>query len=501
MASNPFDQFDEKPSGGSNPFDRFDNPAAKQQKSYGGIDALAGPETMLSAASNVAGMVASGFSGLAGAVLPGPEGQGADWAARTRQSLSYEPRGKLAGQAAQVISAPGAAWNEGAESLASRIDSPAGRTIAEQGIKAVPMALGLRSGAAKPLTVAQKQAAKYRGQGFSLTPSEGAAGGIATAAEGLSGESLLAKRISEKNIPVAEQKIAKDLGIPEGTPVNNESLAKVEKSSYEKYKAVRGSGRIRTDETYQKALNDIEAKYKSAAEDFPEATRELGLEKTERVINGLNKESFDANSAVDVIRKLREQSTKAYTEGEGAHARALREGAKAIEDQLERHIGNTNPTALAEFKEARTMLAKAHDARKAIDKNERLNPQVYAEILRRNPALLTGGAKEVAEFARDNPRSAQKQPTGNTIVGGGDYGYGLGGGLAAGAAHVAAHGLTGGIGLTPVAAAMVARPATRAFLASKAGQAALGENAPNLTPGLMRMIAASQTYPRRLSDE
>jgi len=334
-----------------------------------------------------------------------------------------------------------------------------------------------------------------------MTPSEGGGGAITKTAEGLSGESLLAKRVSDKNIPIAERKIANDLGIEEGTAINNESIGKVERSSYEKYKAVRGSGRITTDATYKEALAKIEEKYKSAAEDFPEATRELGLEKTEKVIKGLNKDSFDANSAVDVIRKLREQATKAYSEGEGAHARALREGAKAIEDQLERHIGETNPTALAEFKDARTALAKAHDARKAIDKNERFNPQTYAETLRRSPNLLTGGAREVAEFARDNPRSAQKAPIGNTIVGGGDYGYGIGGGLAAAAAHVATHGLTGGATLTPVAAAMVARPATRAFLASKTGQAAMGAQLPPLTPNLARLIAISQTNKRRLSDE
>ncbi len=511
MASNPFDQFDEKSSSGSNPFDKFDAPETPEKKDFMdhvrmAANVLSGPDAIASLASGAVAAPLSGFAGMAGAVLPGPKGQGADWQRRVQEGATYQPRTQGGKAIVDLASKPGELLAEGANALGERnaeiSGSPAFGAISNALVQAVPAVIGSRSGGAAPrLTVAQQQAAKYRGQGFSMTPSESGAGKIATTAEGLSGEGLLAKRVSEKNIPVAEQKIAKDLGIEEGVPVNNESLAKVEKASYEKYKTVRGAGRITTDEPYKAAITAIEEKYKSAAEDFPEATRELGLEKTEKVIQGLKKDSFDANSAVDIIKKLREQATKAYIEGEGAHARALREGAKAIEDQLERHIGETNPTALTEFKAARVTLAKAHDARKAIDKNERLNPQTYAEILRKNPQLLTGGAKEVAEFARDNPRSAQKAPIGNTTVGSGDLGYGVGGGLLAAGGHIAAHGLTGGATLMPVAAALVARPATRAFLASKAGQAAMGEKMPPLTPGLARMIAVSQTHQRRLSDE
>lgn len=480
-------------------------PADHMAKVRAVANVLSGPDAMASIASGAVATPLSGLAGIAGAVLPGPPGQGADWQKRVQEGATYQPRTEGGKMIVGMASKPGELVAQGANELGERnaevSGSPLFGAISNAIVQAAPAAIGVRPGASPKLTVTQQQAAKYRSQGFSMTPSEGAGGGIATTAEGLSGESLLAKRISEKNIPVAERKIAKDLGIEEGVPINNESLVKVERAAYEKYKAVRGSGRIKTDETYKTALTKIEEKYKSAAEDFPEATRELGLEKTEKVIKGLNKDSFDANSAVDIIRKLREQATKSYVEGEGAHAKALREGAKAIEDQLERHIGETNPTALAEFRDARTTLAKAYDARKAIDKNERFNPQTYAKTLRNSPQLLTGGAREVAEFARDNPRSAQKAPTGNTLIGGGDYGYGIGGGLAAGAAHVAAHGMTGGATLTPVAAALVARPATRAFLASKAGQKYMGEHIPNVTPGLARMIAASQTNSRRLSDE
>ncbi len=63
------------------------------QKTAGGVaNLLTGPDTMLALGSGALAGPASGFAGLAGAVLPGPEGQGADWASKVAQALSYKPR-------------------------------------------------------------------------------------------------------------------------------------------------------------------------------------------------------------------------------------------------------------------------------------------------------------------------------------------------------------------------------------------------------------------------
>jgi len=356
-------------------------------------------------------------------------------------------------------------------------------------------------GAPRPLTIPEQVAAKYRGQGFSVTPAEGGAGVVGRTVENLSGASKLAKQVSEKNVPVVSDKIGGDLGLPKGTPITQQALLNVEKDAWKGYEAVRKSGRITSDAEYSKALDNVEKNYKSAATDFPEAAKKLGIQDTAEMIDSLRKGSFDANSAVDMVRNLRDGANKAYAEGNGAHARALRQASKAIEDQIERHLERpqmgsdgagypVKSTVLEDFKEARTTLAKVHDARKALDKHENLNPHTYAEMLRRNPSRLSGGSREVAEFARDNPRSSQKVVSPSDIrstLGIGDVAFGAG----AGGYHLLAHGLTGGAAL-PASAAMVARPATRAFLASKAGQAALGNRLPPLTPGLARAIAASQ---------
>ena len=49
-------------------------------------------ETGLSAITGAAAEPAAGLAGIAGAVLPGEEGQGADWVEGVRDALTYQPK-------------------------------------------------------------------------------------------------------------------------------------------------------------------------------------------------------------------------------------------------------------------------------------------------------------------------------------------------------------------------------------------------------------------------
>lgn len=489
-----------------------DAPSKAPAKQYGMRDLAAGQEMQMAMGSGMAAQIASGYAGIAGAIAPGPAGQGADWQQRTADALTYRPRGKIADTATRVAGVPGEVLDAIAGSAGqfnSDLVHPAYGALTKGTIEAAAAALGGRSGTSRVPTPAEGLATKYRNQGFSTTPAEGGGGVVARTVENLAGADKLAKQVSEKNIPVVSDKIGGELGLPKGAPITQEALAKVEKGAWDKYAAVRKSGRITTDAEYTKALDKVQESYKSAATDFPEAAKKLGINDTAEMVDSLRKGSFDANSAVDMVRNLRESANKAYADRNGAHARALRQASKAIEDQIERHLerpqmssdGSGFPVksaVLEEFKDARTTLAKVHDARKALDKNENLNPQVYAESLRRNPTRLSGGSREVAEFARDNPRSAQKVVSLSDVkstLGIGDIGLGL----ATGGYHMLAHGLTGGAAI-PASAAIVARPATRALLASRAGQSLL-EQRHDVPKAIARGLAISEMQKRRLSDE
>src|SRR5882672_7492474 len=57
----------------------------------------------------------SGFAGIAGSLLPGPEGQGAAWARKTGSALTYEPRTTGGKNAMEAISYPFQKLAEGAQ--------------------------------------------------------------------------------------------------------------------------------------------------------------------------------------------------------------------------------------------------------------------------------------------------------------------------------------------------------------------------------------------------
>jgi len=305
--------------------------------------------------------------------------------------------------------------------------------------------------------------------GFSMTPTEGGGGLVSRVGEGLSGEPKLAKAVSKKNVPIYNEKIAKDLGLPAGKVLDADNLKAVEAKAWGDYEAIRNVGRIPTDEAYQSALAKLGEQYRSAAKDFPELARA----DVEKVVKGLSVPEFDSNSAVNMVRQLRESATEAYAARNGGLAKTLRGGAQALEDMIERHLerpqmsgdmsGFVVPTELVDnFKRSRALLAKVHEARKSLAGGTDINPQTYLKTDIKKPGMLTGGGKEVAQFARDFPRSAQKMPVGS--VNAPTWSDLLVGGLTGGG-HIAAHGLTGGAAI-PTALAIAARPMTRSGLAS-----------------------------------
>ena len=119
-----------------------------------------------SVVQNPLAQIASGFAGIAGSVLPGPEGQGADYVKRTQDYMGYNP--ELTKDSKNILGA----LNYPAEFLSTYAAKPVGDFLAEkvnpatgaiaQGvIAAAPAALGLgRSGKGAPTPVAAAPAAK-----------------------------------------------------------------------------------------------------------------------------------------------------------------------------------------------------------------------------------------------------------------------------------------------------------------------------------------------------
>jgi hypothetical protein len=104
-------------------------------------------EVVRTMVQNPVATAVSGLAGLAGTILPGPAGQGANWVERVGKALSYEPQTKTGRQATEVLGVPGQLAEEYvAEPIGSAVAqvSPAAGAITKGALTAAPLALGLR---------------------------------------------------------------------------------------------------------------------------------------------------------------------------------------------------------------------------------------------------------------------------------------------------------------------------------------------------------------------
>lgn len=105
-------------------------PAPTMLQRFGQAAMPEGPgESVLNMASSFPATAAGGYAGMAGALLPGPEGQGRDWSQAVQNMLTYQPRKPSGENIAKVLGLPGEglAWvgNKFGEPIASGSESPA----------------------------------------------------------------------------------------------------------------------------------------------------------------------------------------------------------------------------------------------------------------------------------------------------------------------------------------------------------------------------------------
>ena len=115
-------------------------------------------ETGLSAVTGAIAEPAAGLAGIAGSVLPGEEGQGADWVESAREALTYQPKteaGQDISKAVGEVVQPVAEVVEGAEkALGDAVFDATGEAWLAAGATAIPAAvlefLGVKTKGLKP---------------------------------------------------------------------------------------------------------------------------------------------------------------------------------------------------------------------------------------------------------------------------------------------------------------------------------------------------------------
>lgn len=225
--------------------------------------------------------------------------------------------------------------------------------------------------------------------------------------EGLAGKISTGQSASIKNQKTTNMLASRALGLDETIPITQDALKVLRSEAGQAYSAIRGAGTITADSEYSAALAGITKKFEGASKDFPE----LAKNEIEGIIGSIDKPSFNADSAIDAIKILRERGDKAFGSGDKATGKAFREASDAMESVIERNLEQMGPEAqgmLKAFRDARQLIAKSYSVEKA------LNPatgnvaarKLGAQLARGKP--LSGELKDIGQFAQAFPKAADE---------------------------------------------------------------------------------------------
>lgn len=388
---------------------------------------FAGAEAGLSLATGAVGSSIAGLAGLAGSVLPGPEGQGAEFVRKVQEATTYQPRTTLGRKEMEIATylpeqlAKGADWAGG--KVTDITGSPLAGTVVNTALQAAPQILGkimspkLRRAAMLEqarLDTLEKlnlpkdtaiQSAKEAG--YVLPPAEANPTLLNRILEGFSGQAKVQQLASAKNQPITNKIVRKGLGIAEDVPISVDVLETVRRNAGKSgYEPVRKSGRVTADQAYTSELDAIAAKYTGAEKDFPKMTQD----DVRAAVDSARVSEFDSGSGLDAIRIQRQKADKAFRQGDTELGKAHKDVAAAIEAQLERHLQGSGPTKmLDDFRQARTVIARSYDVQKALKGND-VDARVLAAQLRKGRPI-GGELKAAAEFGERFKGAAQTGAT------------------------------------------------------------------------------------------
>jgi len=297
------------------------------------------------------------------------------------------------------------------------------------------------------LSAAQKE-------GYVVTPPMAGAGVGSRLLSGVSGKFKSQQLAEIKNQDVTERLVRKEMGLPKDAPITSESMQQIRAKAYQDgYVPVKSAGIVSTDAKYNARLDDIVAKYKGASNSFPDAVKS----DVNNLVDSFRVKHFDAADAIDAVQILRDDASKAFKTGDNALGKANLGIAKAIEDKIERQLaatGKQGTSMLKGFRDARTLMAKAHTVEDAIQEGSgRVNPQKFAARVQAEKPM-TGAFKTIGEFANvfKDVNRIPKETSSNPFT---IFDYGVGG-------------LMGAASHNPLAmAGVAARPAARHLIMSK----------------------------------
>lgn len=403
---------------------RQQTPKQESSNLYAGI-----PEAVANIGSGLAGSSIGGIAGLVaglGKAVGLTDTLPADVVGKVQEAMTYQPRTKTGQAITGAISYPFEKLAQAADIAGGKLTditgSPAFGTAANVGIQSLPQLAvsGLKYApkvgeVAQRTRLASEQAgnavqdvtfAEARKGGFVLAPSEAKPGFINNILEGLGGKVKTQQSASIRNVTEADSLVRRGLGLSPDAPLVGDTYRLLRTEAGKDYEAVRGIGRITTDATYLKELNNVKARFESAAQDFGKAAKS----DIPDLVKNLKVRDFDAGSAVDMVRILRENSDKAFKTGDMQLGRANKLAANTIDDMMARHVSNEvtlPPEMVNKYLSARQRIAESYSAENATNEaTGHINPQDLAREFKAGKAL-SPSLKTIAKTATAFPKSMQ----------------------------------------------------------------------------------------------
>lgn len=341
---------------------------------------------------------------------------GASGIPRTAQTIATNianRRGATAGQRIASLMAQ----NPSGQVLGAGTSAATAQTATEMGAPApVAMVAGIAGGtlpygrvATPRQTVAEKEFAAARPEGYVVPPASvrPTVGNIAL--ESISGKAALQQIASGKNQEVTNRLAAEAVGLPAGEQITKTALERVRAESGKVYEKLKSFGAFSADNDFYSDVVKINAESQELLRAFPDLPL-AGAEKINNLVNAINQPNFDSKTAVTLVKTLRQQATKHFSGAPTAEEQALgaakRKAADAMEALISRRLTQSGDTQLIkEFNDARTRIAKTYSIEKALELSGNVNAKKLAAQLKADKPL-TGGLRTAAQFAGNFPKAS-----------------------------------------------------------------------------------------------
>lgn len=346
----------------------------------------------------------SGIAGLAGAVLPGPEGQGADWVRKTQDALTVAPQTKASATLTDIATKPLQWLAKGADAaggaIADATGSPAAGAALNTGIQLAPALLG-KAVAPKLENMAARSAQERAGLKSAesvrnATLDEGRAAGYVvpppdSILRGVGGKAAIRQEAIARNQQTTDALARQAAGLPDNAPITRSSL----------------DARISQEAAPYREVEQLSANHPLFQPPF---------KKPGETLKDLQEARYNENAWYQYSRR---------TGNPVALKRAEKFGEKA--DLLESSIEKAaealgNPDLVQRVRDARVKMAKIYDIKRALNEGDgTVDAHVIGNAYDKNPGKYTGELATIGKFDQafrryTNPISATPEPGGGALV-------------------------------------------------------------------------------------